>query len=215
VSDPSIGTLIVIAKAPVPGRVKTRLVPPLTYSQAADIAGAALRDTLRVASAMPAHVHLLAFDGDAEPWRPLGWQVVDQPPGGLDVRLAAAFAAADPGRSALLVGMDTPQLCPAQLAAFDPVRYDAALGPADDGGYWAIGFRDPALAAETIPGVPMSTADTGAEQLRRLAGLRVQLLEPLTDVDTIETAEQVAAQAPATQFARTLAAVSAHAGLGR
>ncbi|HEY3630388.1 MAG TPA: DUF2064 domain-containing protein [Jatrophihabitantaceae bacterium] len=214
-SHPLIGTLIVIAKAPVPGRVKTRLVPPLTYSQAADVAGAALRDTLRVVSTVPARVHLLAFDGDAGPWRPRGWRVVAQPPGGLDARLAAAFAAADPGRPALLVGMDTPQLRPDQLAAFDPARYDAALGPAEDGGYWAIGFRDPALAAETIPGVPMSTADTGAEQLRRLAGLRVQLLEPLTDVDTIDAAEHVAAQAPATQFARTLAAVSVHAGSGR
>jgi glycosyltransferase A (GT-A) superfamily protein (DUF2064 family) len=203
-----LGTLIVIAKAPVPGRVKTRLVPPLSYSQAADIAGSALRDTLRVAASVPARMHLLAFDGDAAPWRPPGWQVVDQPPGGLDVRLAAAFAAARPGEPALLVGMDTPQLRPEQLTAFDPVRYDAVLGPADDGGYWAIGFRDPAQAARAIPGVPMSTPHTGAEQLRRLAALRVQLLESLIDVDTIDAAEQVAAAAPQTQFAQTLAAMS-------
>lgn len=204
-----IGTLIVIAKAPVPGRVKTRLVPPLTYSQAADIAAAALRDTLRAASAVPAHVHLLAFDGDAASWRPPGWDLVAQPSGSLDVRLTAAFAAADPRRPALLVGMDTPQLRPDQLTAFDPARYDAALGPADDGGYWAIAFRDPRVAAATIPGVPMSTADTGAEQLRRMtsAGLNVQLLEPLTDVDVIATADQVAATAPHTEFAQALRAM--------
>lgn len=206
-----LGTLIVIAKAPVPGRVKTRLVPPLTYSEAADIAGAALRDTLDAAAAVPARVHLLAFDGDPGSWRRPGWRAVAQPGGGLDVRLAAAFAAARPGEPALLVGMDTPQVRPEQLTAFDPEHHDAALGPADDGGYWAIGFRDPALAAQAIPGVPMSTDRTGAEQLRRLAGLRVQLLEPLTDVDTIDVAEQVAASAPDTCFARTLRTMNSNA----
>jgi len=202
----SIGTLIVIAKAPIPGRVKTRLVPPLTYSQAADVAGAALRDTLRATSAVRADTHLLALDGAPGPWLPPGWRVVNQPDGGLDVRLAAAFAAARPRRPALLVGMDTPQVRP-ELLAFDPEQYDAALGMATDGGYWAIGLRDPAVAAHVIPGVPMSTPDTGTEQLRRLhaAGLRVQLLDPLTDVDTIDAAEDVARQAPRSEFARTLA----------
>lgn len=200
-----IGTLIVIAKAPVPGRVKTRLVPPLTYSQAADVACAALRDTVHAASAVRADLHLLALDGTPGPWLPSGWRVVAQPAGRLDVRLAAAFAAATPREPALLVGMDTPQLLPAHLAGFDPARYDAALGLATDGGYWAIGLRDPVIAADVIPGVPMSTSWTGAEQLNRMAGLRVQLLGTLTDVDTIDSAEQVAAIAQGTEFARVLA----------
>ncbi len=206
-----IGTLIVIAKAPVPGRVKTRLVPPLTYSQAADVAAAALRDTLRVASTVRAGKRLLALDGRPGPWLPSGWQVARQPGGGLDLRLAAAFAAATPRRPALLLGMDTPQLRPDQLR-FDPT-YDAALGMATDGGYWAIGLRDPALAARVIPGVPMSTCRTGIEQLRRLhdAGAHVQLLDPLTDVDTIDAAEDVAGQAPHSEFAKALAAVCVEA----
>ena len=199
------GALIVIAKEPVPGRVKTRLVPPLTGSEAAHLARAALSDTLRIASAVDARRHVLALDGRPGPWLPRGWQVVAQPAGPLDVRLVEAFAAVPRG-PALLIGMDTPQVRPAQLASFDPDRFDACLGAAEDGGYWAIGLRNPALAAEVISGVPMSTSHTGAEQLRRLhaAGLRVQLLDTLADVDTIDVAYGVAAAAPSTEFAAAL-----------
>jgi uncharacterized protein len=199
------GALIVIAKEPVPGRVKTRLVPPLTGSEAADLARAALSDTLRVASAVDASQHVLALDGRPGPWLPRGWRVVAQPAGTLDVRLVAAFGAAS-GGPALLIGMDTPQVSAAQLAAFDPDGHDACLGLAEDGGYWAIGLRNPALAAEVISGVPMSTSHTGVEQLRRLhaAGLRVQLLDMLADVDTIDVAHGVAAAAPSTEFAAAL-----------
>ena len=199
------GALIVIAKEPVPGRVKTRLVPPLTDSEAAHLARAALSDTLRVASAADARQRVLALDGRPGPWLPRGWRVVAQPTGALDVRLVAAFGAASSG-PALLIGMDTPQVRSAQLAAFDPVAYDACLGLAEDGGYWAIGLRNPALAAEVISDVPMSTSHTGAEQLRRLhaAGLRVQLLDTLADVDTIDVAFGVAAAAPSTEFAAAL-----------
>jgi hypothetical protein len=197
--------LIVIAKEPIPGRVKTRLVPPLTGSEAADLARAALSDTLRAASAVDARQRVLALDGRPGPWLPRGWRVVAQPAGSLDVRLVAAFSAASSG-PALLIGMDTPQVRPAQLAAFDPDGHDACLGLAEDGGYWAIGLRNPALAAEVISGVPMSTSHTGAEQLRRLhaAGLRVQLLDTLADVDTIDVAYGVAAAAPSTEFAAAL-----------
>jgi glycosyltransferase A (GT-A) superfamily protein (DUF2064 family) len=197
--------LIVIAKEPIPGRVKTRLVPPLTGSEAADLARAALSDTLRAASAVDARHRVLALDGRPGPWLPRGWRVVAQPAGSLDVRLVAAFGAASSG-PALLIGMDTPQVRPAQLAAFDPDGHDACLGLAEDGGYWAIGLRNPALAAEVISGVPMSTSHTGAEQLRRLqaAGLRVQLLDTLADVDTIDVAYGVAAAAPSTEFAAAL-----------
>ena len=202
-----IGTLIVIAKAPVPGRVKTRLVPPLTYSQAADVARAALTDTLQIASTVPAATHLLALDGRPGPWLPTGWRLVDQPQGGLDARLAAAFAAVRPDAPALLIGMDTPQVRVDQLRAFDPVRHDAAFGPATDGGFWALGLREPARAARLIPGVPMSVPHTGAVQLERLhqAGLDVQLLDRLTDVDTIAAADEVARSAPSGGFARALA----------
>lgn len=195
------GTLIVIAKRPEPGQVKTRLVPPLTHEQARDLAAAALSDTLHVVDRVPSRRRLLAFAGSADGWLPSGWDLSQQPDGGLDHRLAAAFAAAEEG-PALLVGMDTPQLAPRHLS-FDADRYDACLGPAADGGYWAIGFRDPTCAAGAIEGVPMSTRRTAHEQLRRLraAGLTVQVLPELVDVDDIGTATLVAAHAPHTRFA--------------
>ncbi len=197
-------SVIVIAKRPRPGRVKTRLVPPLTHTQAAAMAAAALRDTLRAVDSARLDDRVLAFDGRVTGWLGPGWRAVRQPAGGLDERLAAAFAAVS--GPAVLVGMDTPQLRAPQLTAFDPRRYDAALGLSTDGGYWAIAFADPRLAPAAIRGVPMSAPDTGAAQLRRLAelGLRVQALDVLTDVDTIDTARDVGAQAPDTEFAAVL-----------
>jgi uncharacterized protein len=209
-----IATLIVIAKEPVPGRVKTRLVPPLTFGQAAEVAAAALADTFAVASRFPCRNRVIALDGRPGEWIPAGWTIVAQVGGGLDARLSAAFEACDNG-PALLVGMDTPQLELRQLLAADLERHDAALGLSTDGGYWSIGLRDPRSAASMIRGVPMSTERTGRAQLARLAeaGLRIQLLDELTDVDTIEVAHEVAAAAPWTQFAATLGqVVRAHEG---
>jgi uncharacterized protein len=197
-------SVIVIAKEPVPGRVKTRLVPPLCFDEAARLAEAALTDTLRAVDASDARQKVLAFDGAVGGWLAPGWQAARQPSGTLDLRLVAAFdAVAGP---AILVGMDTPQLTPEHLDAFDPARFDACLGLSTDGGYWAIGFADPRLAGAAIGGVPMSTTSTGRVQLRRLQqlGLRIQQLDVLTDVDTIDSAETVAAQAPGTGFAAAL-----------
>jgi glycosyltransferase A (GT-A) superfamily protein (DUF2064 family) len=197
------GAVIVIAKEPVPGRVKTRLVPPLTYAQAADLAAAALTDTLRVAETVSARCHLLAWDGCSDEWLPGGWSITEQPEGDLDARLISAFDVVARDAPAILIGMDTPQVQATQLTAFDPEQFDACLGLALDGGYWAIGFRDPAQAAAAISGVPMSREDTGRVQLARLRaeGLRVQLLDELIDVDTYRDALAVAGAAPGTDFA--------------
>lgn len=197
-----IRTMLVIAKAPVPGRVKTRLIGHCTAVEAAELAGCALRDTLTVLEDFPCEERVILLDGIAGDWLPAGWRVIDQVEGGLDERLSAGFEAIPDG-PALLVGMDTPQLRADQLD-FDPGRYDACLGLATDGGFWAIGFADPRQARSCIQGVPMSTDRTGAEQLARLvaAGLSVQRLVTLTDVDTAESAAAVAGLAPRTGFAR-------------
>lgn len=211
--NPRLGSVLVIAKEPVPGRVKTRLTPPFTPDQAAALALAAIGDTLRAAGAVGARRHVLVLDGRAGPWLPSGWTVRAQVGGGLDDRLAAAFATAGRG-PAVLVGMDTPQVTAAQIAAFDPDAFDCCLGPAADGGYWAIGFRDPRAAAGVLPGVPMSRPDTGPQQLARLraAGLRVQILDQLIDVDTAAAAHAVSRAAPETEFARLLADLAAGGG---
>jgi rSAM/selenodomain-associated transferase 1 len=204
-SGDGVTTMLVIAKEPVPGRVKTRLTPPYTPAEAAALAEAALSDTLAAVAATPAAHRVLVLAGRPGPWLPEGFEVIPQRGDGLDERLANAFA--DVGGPAVLVGMDTPQVTPAALAR--AVRAledgDAVFGPATDGGFWLLGLRrpDPRL----LLGVPMSRADTGAHQRARLCGLRVTTLRTLTDVDTAADAVRVAAQAPGSRFAATLAAI--------
>jgi uncharacterized protein len=200
--------LIVIAKEPVPGRVKTRLAPRLTPREAAEVAEAAIADTLAAVAAVDATRRVLALDGRAGDWLPAGFDVVPQCRGGLGERLAGAFEAA--GGPALLVGMDTPQLSPGLLrrsaAMLVEPRVDAVLGPAADGGYWAIGLRRP--DPRVFEGVPMSSARTGLAQRRRLAelGLRVAELPTLRDVDTYADARAVARLCPRSRFAAAFAA---------
>ena len=201
-------SLVVIAKEPVPGRVKTRLVPPCTPEQAASLALAALQDTLDAALAsQPAGRRVLVLDGEPGRWLPDGFEVVAQRGDGLAERLAAAFG--DAGGPAFLVGMDTPQVTPALLdAGLEALeRGDATFGPALDGGYWAIGLRRPDRAV--FADVPMSEDTTGAVQRARLAalGLRTVTLPPLRDFDTIGDARAVAAEAPGGRFAAALAGI--------
>jgi rSAM/selenodomain-associated transferase 1 len=201
--------VLVIAKAPVPGRVKTRLCPPCTPEQAAALARAALQDTLAAAASAGAGRCVLVLDGEPGGWLPPGWEVVRQRGHGLAERLAAAFE--DAGAPAFLVGMDTPQLTPALIRAGlrALATHDAAFGPAADGGYWGIGLRRPRPAV--FAGVPMSEPHTGAAQRRRLdvLGLRTAVLPTLLDVDTIAAARAVAADAPESRFAATLAGMAA------
>jgi glycosyltransferase A (GT-A) superfamily protein (DUF2064 family) len=194
----SCTTLLVIAKQPLPGRVKTRLVPPYTLEQAAALAEAALADTLNAVLAAPACRRVLVLDGRPGPWLPDGFEVLPQCDGELDERLAAAFATAR--GPALLIGMDTPQVTPGLLTV-DWDGLDAWFGPATDGGFWALGLREP--DPDLLRGVPMSNPGTGAAQLARLsaAGLRVATLPLLRDVDAASDAAAVAALAPETGFA--------------
>jgi len=200
--------LLVIAKAPVPGRVKTRLTPPCTPEQAARIAAAAIADTLAAVAAVQREARrIVVLDGEPGPWIPDGFDVIAQRGDGLAERLAAAFA--DAGGPAFLVGMDTPQVTPELLAAgLDAVRDgDAAFGAALDGGYWGIGLREP--DARVFEAVPMSEDNTGAVQRARLAilGLQTAVLPPLRDIDTIEDARAVAREAPDGRLAAALAEI--------
>jgi rSAM/selenodomain-associated transferase 1 len=208
-AGPAPPAVIVIAKEPLPGRCKTRLCPPLAPSEAADLAEAALADTLATVAAAPARRRLLALEGRPGPWLPPGFDVVAQPRGDLGARLAAAFRSA--GGPALLIGMDTPQVSVAALAsaAAELMRddVDAVLGPADDGGYWAIGLRRPSGAE--FAGVPMSSPFTAGAQRRRLwdLGLRWVELGAMRDVDAFTDAVRVAEMCPKSRFARALAAL--------
>ena len=211
-------TLIIIAKECIPGRVKTRLHPPLSLEQAATLASASLADTFRAVSTLEASRRILLFDGNLFPVGSEPYDVIHQVSGDLDLRLGAIFDECD--GPTVLVGMDTPQLDAAMLAPLFgdwPADVDAYLGFATDGGYWTIAMAEP--DGSLIRGVPMSRDDTGQLQLDRLteAGLRVRILPELVDVDTIEDARHVAGLAPHTEFARTLAAfeITAETGTSR
>lgn len=203
--------VLVVAKEPVPGRVKTRLCPPCTPEQAASIAEAALRDTFAAARRCRATEIVVALDGAPGPWLPDGVRVVDQGSGAFDERLTRAWShTSGPG---VQIGMDTPQVTASMLdAALDAVADGTAvLGPADDGGWWLLGL--PVADDRIFRGIPMSTSTTGAAQRRRLEdlGYRIREAPPLRDVDHADDAVAVAAVAPDSHFARAVAV----AGLGR
>lgn len=201
-------TLLVIAKAPVPGRSKTRLCPPLAPRQAADVAEAALRDTLAAVGAATAERRVLVLDGEPGEWLPPGFDVVPQRGDGLAARLRAAFEDAGPG---FLVGMDTPQIDSMLLqgALRELEAHDATLGLATDGGFWGVGLRSP--VSDAFDEVPMSSPFTGAALRARLVarGLSVAELPVLRDVDTIADAHAVAAATPGSAFAASLAGLAA------
>ncbi|MGH9189002.1 MAG: TIGR04282 family arsenosugar biosynthesis glycosyltransferase [Acidimicrobiales bacterium] len=198
--------IIVMAKAPVAGRVKTRLSPPFTAEQAAALAEASLVDTLAAVRATPAAWRVVALDGHPGSWLPDDLTVVFQRGAGVEERLACAFV--DAGAPAVVIGADTPQVCADLLKeALDTLcrpGVDAVLGPSPDGGYWALGLRRP--DARVFLGVPMSQACTFTAQWARLAdlGLATVQLEALRDVDTVDDAIAVAAEAPTSRFAAVL-----------
>lgn len=211
--------LLVMARAPEPGRAKTRLAASLGSRAAADLAAAALLDTLAVVHAAGGP-SVVALTGDvagasrrAEVEAALAHhRLIPQRGGDFSQRLAHAHAdaaAATGVATTVQVGMDTPQLSVGllQRAADALAGADAALGPAEDGGWWCLALRDAAVAA-CLAEVAMSLPDTGARTaaaLRR-AGATVATLPTLRDVDTESDAAQVAGLVPDSRFGRAFAA---------
>jgi glycosyltransferase A (GT-A) superfamily protein (DUF2064 family)/SAM-dependent methyltransferase len=211
-----VTSIVLLAKEPVPGRVKTRLHARFTPQEAARLATAALADTVAAIRALEVHP-VIAYDGRPGPWLPRGFHPVQQVAGDLSLRIESALLGATIAQSpeqdlpvlgsqdepVVLVGMDTPQLSGALAHAVEWCDdADAVLGLTDDGGYWAIGLRR--FVAGSVQGVPMSTDHSGRDQLERLRslGLRVRLLAQLRDVDTPTDAAAVASEHPLLRFSR-------------
>lgn len=213
--------ILVVAKAPVAGQAKTRLASGVGARFAAQLAAAALLDTVDSARAVPDATVACALTGSMRVAERAG-ELTDAlrdcvvfSQRGVDFADRLANAHADvasrfPGMPVLQVGMDTPQARPALLiGALNGLREtDAVLGPATDGGWWALGLRDP-LDADVLRAVPMSRTDTGTRTLfaLRRIGLRITTLPVLSDVDTVTDAVRVAAQAPSSRFAQAFATV--------
>lgn len=203
--------VLVVAKAPVPGLVKTRLGALVGAHHAAELAAAALLDTIEACTLAGAEGHLsLAGDlddavhGGALSAALTGWTITAQRGEGFAERLVNAHADAGSG-VVVQIGMDTPQVTPAALTAVAAhlEDHDAALAPATDGGWWALARRDPDVVRH-LAEVPMSTDTTFVDTHRALerTGARVAHGSPMTDVDTCEDADHVAALVPHTRFAR-------------
>ncbi|AKN18245.1 TIGR04282 family arsenosugar biosynthesis glycosyltransferase [Mycobacterium haemophilum] len=210
-------TLLVVAKAPEPGRVKTRLAAAVGDRLAADIAAAALLDTLDAAAATPVAARVLALTGDLDTaaraaeirQRVESFTVIEQRGDDFADRLANAHIdSADQagGHPVLQIGMDTPQVTAELLAncACRLLNTPAVLGLAHDGGWWVLGVQTSAMA-ECLRAVPMSQPDTGELTLKALHSnaIDVTSVDPLADFDFVDDIAAVRdACAPASRFAR-------------
>jgi rSAM/selenodomain-associated transferase 1 len=200
-------TLAVIAKAPVPGEAKTRLAATVGDRAAADIAAAALLDTLDAVEATPVQTRVLALTGDLDQASSGGeirsrisaFRVVEQRGADFSARLANAIVDAQNAagsRPVLLIASDTPQVTSELLTecAQALLDTDAVLGVARDGGWWVLGVTDAAMA-DCLHTIPTSRSDTGAATLEALRdkGLAVALVAELSDVDTVADVHAVRA----------------------
>ena len=215
-------TALIVAKAPVPGLAKTRLAAALGDRVAADIAAAALLDTLDAVADTPLAAKVVAMTGDlasacqseAIRERLSGFTVVEQRGDSFADRLANAHAdaAATAGPMPVLqIGMDTPQVTAELLTrcARALLGAHAVVGPARDGGWWLLGVAD-AATAECLRLVPMSRPDTGALTYAALlqTGSPVTVLEELADVDTVADISVVRADCqPSGRFAQITTSV--------
>ncbi|OSC42571.1 TIGR04282 family arsenosugar biosynthesis glycosyltransferase [Mycobacterium decipiens] len=190
-------TVLVVAKAPEPGRAKTRLAAAVGDRVAADIAAAALLDTLDAVAAAPVAARVVALTGNLETaagaseirQRLKSFTVIEQRGDDFADRLANAHADASDGYPVLQIGMDTPQVSAELLTdcARRLLETPAVLGFAFDGGWWVLGVRTPA-AAECLRAVPMSAPDTGELTLKALRdnGIDVLMVQRLADFDVVD-----------------------------
>jgi uncharacterized protein len=215
--------VLVVAKAPVPGQAKTRLAASVGDTAAADIAAAALLDTLDAVAAAPVAARVVALTGElsaassgAEITAGLAdFIVVPQRGADFAERLANAHidaAAASGGLPVLQIGMDTPQVTDELIGdcARELLAADAVLGLARDGGWWLLGVTEGAMA-DCLRTIPMSRSDTGAVTFAALenTGNHVSLVPTLADVDTIGDVDEVRRVcAPGSRFVRATRDVS-------
>ncbi|OBA83433.1 glycosyltransferase involved in cell wall biogenesis [Mycobacterium sp. 1164966.3] len=207
-------TLLVVAKAPEPGRAKTRLAASVGDRVAAEIAAAALLDTLDAVASTPSAARVVALTGDLDAAvsgaeirsRLASFTVIEQRGDGFADRLANAHADSADGSPVLQIGMDTPQVTAVLLTgcARRLLAAPAVLGLACDGGWWVLGVQTPAMA-ECLRSVPMSQPQTGQRTLTALRdnGIAVKMVEQLADFDLVEDVAGVRdACAPGSRFAR-------------
>ena len=189
--------LAVMARAPEPGRVKTRLVPPLSYERAAELYRCLLLDKLLQVAGLSAIDPYLAYTPiearqSMLELLPKAVTLIPQAGSSLGDRLhrLSAILLERGHQAAILIDSDSPTLpTPYLLDAIARLQrgtIDLVLGPAEDGGYYLIGLKRPCRAL--FDGIPWSGATVLNETLHRAAIQRLQVatLPPWFDVDTPE-----------------------------
>ena len=193
---PASAALIVFAKAPVAGQVKTRLSPPLTPDEAASLHGSLVLDLLERCQSLKGCDRILA--GAPTPEHPFFgamktrfkipvWDQVGHDLGG---RMTHAFQSAlgSPYQAVLIVGTDIPGITvPLISTAFKSLQdHDVVVGPTVDGGYYLIGLRSP--IPELFENIPWSTDTVFSltQEKTTALGLSLKILPMLRDLDTVE-----------------------------
>lgn len=208
-------TLLVVAKAPVPGLAKTRIGHERGHGVAADLAAASLLDTLDTALAVGWPVTVaMTGDLDAASRRVelrtalARCAVVPQRGDGFAERLVNAHLDSDAGQGVVQVGMDTPHMTTDDYMAAGRAlsRGTNVIGPATDGGWWLLGVRE-GRQASPLARVEMSRPDTGQRTIEAI-GEPLERLRVLRDLDTWSDAVAVAAELPGSRLAQTVAAAS-------
>jgi rSAM/selenodomain-associated transferase 1 len=213
--------VLLVAKAPSPGRTKTRLSPPLSPEEASELGAAMLLDTLEGCRREADEVGILhARSDEAGQLRGLlGTEIVlvEQRGTGLrDALCSGAEAMLDRRSAVALVAPDVPGIPPGALercwTALE-AGADVVLGPGHDGGYWLVGLREPLTAP--FEDIPWSTPAVLETTLARCgaAGLAVELLEPWRDIDTPADLDALAPLAESLPGSRTAALLRRHAAL--
>lgn len=186
--------LVIMAKAPQPGAVKTRLCPPLSYPEAAELYHCFLLDTIDKARTLSGVSLVLAYTpaSSNDFFTSLAPDAILMPQLGDDLgdRMAACFTRSfDLGyRHVLLTGSDLPTLpldyLQQAVALIAKPQVDVALGPSEDGGYYLIGLRQ--LHSALFADICWSTDTVFADTVRRAEanGLHVASLPRWYDVDT-------------------------------
>jgi rSAM/selenodomain-associated transferase 1 len=191
----NLRSLIIFAKKPVPGRVKTRLSPPLSAEAAAVLYSCMLLDTLATAAGLGGVAPVLFFQeepGAAEYFSGLAPDMEFFPQEGADLgkRMENAFRNRfERGfREVVIIGTDSPDQPPEHiLEAFDLLsdkKIDLVLGPAEDGGYYLMGLKS--VRKELFCGIQWSSGDVLATTVSKAEelGLGVSLLPVWHDIDT-------------------------------
>jgi rSAM/selenodomain-associated transferase 1 len=200
----TVGAIVVLAKVPEVGRVKTRLVPPFSFEQAAGFCAAMLADVLSATAGFSRELGLSSVVA-VHPWdrrgavarmAPPDFRIVPQRGVDLAARMAwaAGEAAAAGAQRILLRGSDSPTLDGRIVAeALDTLGdLDLFLRPDRDGGYGLVGLRRPAAG---LFGHPMSTRSVLADTLANAErlGLRARVAEASFDIDTAADLHRLAA----------------------